>query len=60
MSTDRLMGPAELAEYLGIPQKTLYMWRTRSEGPVASKIGKHLRWQRADVDAFVESCKRPA
>jgi excisionase family DNA binding protein len=42
-----------LAEYLGIPKKTIYGWRLRGEGPSAYRVGKHLRYRRSDVDDWL-------
>lgn len=39
----------DLAAYLGIPVKTLYQWRWRGDGPPVRKIGRHLRYDPADV-----------
>lgn len=58
-----LIGIAELAKELGVPPKTIYGWRTRGVGPRGIKIGKHVRFKRADVDAWLASCyddPRPA
>lgn len=50
-----LLTPQELSEYLQVPVATLYQWRHRGEGPAASRIGRHLRYRRSDVDAWVTS-----
>jgi len=42
-----------LAEYLGVSKKTIYSWRLRGVAPPAYRIGRHLRWSRADVDAWL-------
>lgn len=44
----------ELAEQLGVPVATIYVWRNRGEAPKAHKIGRHLRWRQQDVDAWLE------
>ena len=44
-----------LSGYLGIPQHSLYNWRQRGEGPPAYRIGKHLRYRRGDVEAWLDS-----
>lgn len=48
-----LWGPKEVAEYLHVPLQTIYQWRTRGYGPPATKIGKHIRYRPADVEAWV-------
>jgi excisionase family DNA binding protein len=53
---DTLMTTEELAAFLSLPVATLYQWRHRGTGPRAFRVGKHLRYRRADVEAFLESC----
>ena len=54
-STERLMSLADLSEMLGIPVNTLYRWRVRGEGPSGYRLGKHVRYQRAAVEAWLET-----
>jgi len=54
MTTDTLMSTEDLARYLGIPVNTLYQWRHKGEGPRAIRVGRHLRFRREDVDAWLE------
>jgi excisionase family DNA binding protein len=49
-----VMTPEEVAGYLQVPVATLYAWRTKGTGPLAIRVGKHLRYRRADVDAWLE------
>jgi excisionase family DNA binding protein len=44
-----------LSGYLGIPQRSLYNWRQRGEGPPAYRVGKHLRYRRSDIEAWLDS-----
>jgi len=48
-----LWSPKQVAEYLGVPVQTIYQWRTRSYGPPGTRIGKHVRYRPADVEAWV-------
>jgi len=48
-----LWGPKEVAAYLGVPVQTIYQWRTRGYGPPGTRIGKHVRFRPADVEAWV-------
>jgi len=50
---DQLLNPRECSDYLGVPLQTLYAWRSRSQGPKALTVGKHLRYRRSDVDAWL-------
>ena len=44
----------ELAEELAVPLRTIYVWRSRGQGPRAHKIGRHLRYRRVDVEAWLD------
>ncbi|SCG14009.1 DNA binding domain-containing protein, excisionase family [Micromonospora echinofusca] len=43
----------EVSAYLGVPVATLYQWRHRRVGPLASRVGRHLRYDPADVRAWL-------
>lgn len=49
------LSPDELAEELGVPLATVYKWRYEGTGPKGYKIGKHIRFERADVDRWLEA-----
>jgi excisionase family DNA binding protein len=51
---DELHNIAWLSDLLDVPQRTIYSWRQRGEGPPAYRVGKHLRYRRADVEAWLE------
>ena len=50
-----LLSVAELAEYLAVPEKTIYAWRYRGTGPRGLRIGRHLRFRWFDVEAWLAS-----
>ena len=52
---DRLWSVTEASFYLGVPVNTLYMWRSEGIGPASRRVGRHLRYRREDVDAWVAS-----
>jgi excisionase family DNA binding protein len=52
---ERLLTTGDLSEYVGIPVTTLYHWRMRGEGPPAIRVGKHLRFRRADVEQWLDA-----
>lgn len=54
-STERLMTLADLSEMLGVPVNTIYGWRSRGEGPPGYRVGRHVRYRRAAVDAWLET-----
>lgn len=45
----------EVAEYLRIPQKTLYQWRLKGQGPIGKRIGRYLRYRQDDVLRWVDA-----
>ncbi len=49
------LGVEALADELGVPVRTIYSWRSKGRAPRAAMFGKHLRFRRADVDAWCES-----
>jgi len=51
---ERLLTIVELSEMLGVPVDTLYGWRHRGEGPQGYRIGRHVRYRRAAVEAWLE------
>lgn len=54
MGSERLMSLSELSEMLGVPMSTLYGWRYKGEGPAGYRLGKHVRFRRRDVEAWLE------
>lgn len=55
MTGGRLLTVTEVADYLQIPVQTLYLWHHKGTGPSAAKVGRHLRYRQADLDAWVQS-----
>lgn len=51
---EKLMTTAEVAAYLGVSVQTLYTWRWVGHGPRASRVGKHLRYRRADIESWLD------
>ena len=51
-----LIGIEELAEQLQVSVKAIYNLRASGDAtklPPTLKVGKHLRWRQADVDAWL-------
>jgi excisionase family DNA binding protein len=59
MMIDKLMTVEALAEYLGVPVATVYAWNSRGLSPKRYRVGKHVRYRRADVDAWVDAQAAP-
>jgi len=51
---EKLMSPGELSEMLGVPVNTIYGWRSRGEGSPGYRVGRHVRYRRAAVEAWLE------
>jgi excisionase family DNA binding protein len=51
---DKLMSLADVSEMLGIPVHTLYRWRYKGDGPVGYRVGRHVRYRREAVEAWLE------
>ena len=49
----------EIVEFTGLPERTIYSQVRRgvSVGGLAFKVGKHLRWDWDDVDAWIAQQK---
>ena len=55
MTTDSILDTTEAARYTGLKKATLDQWRSRGEGPKFVKLGRAVRYRRADLDAWIES-----
>lgn len=51
----RLWTVQELSDFLRIPVDTIRGWRSKNYGPPARKIGKHLRYDPADVHRWLDN-----
>lgn len=59
MSTmDKLLTLQQLAELLGVPEATVYQWRSKGYGPRGLRVGKHVRYRPADVEKWLTSLAR--
>jgi excisionase family DNA binding protein len=47
------LGVDALARWLDVPERTVYMWRYRGDGPKAYKIGRHLRFRKSDIETWL-------
>jgi excisionase family DNA binding protein len=45
----------DAAKVLGIAANTLRHWRSHRYGPPFAKLGRHVRYLRSDLDAWVRS-----
>ncbi|WP_320780729.1 helix-turn-helix domain-containing protein [Streptomyces sp. CRN 30] len=52
----RFLTPDDLVAMFGLPSvETVYQWRRKRTGPRGFRVGRHLRFDPADVRAWVES-----
>jgi excisionase family DNA binding protein len=49
----QLLTPDQLSEWLQVPKQTVYRWRTRGDGPRGYRVGKHVRYELADVEQWL-------
>ena len=57
MAPRRLATIHEVAEYLGITDKTLRNWAKLSKGPTPRMVGREYRYVWSEVEAYVEAGK---
>ena len=50
----QFMTPDEVADLLQVPVATLYGWRYKGVGPLSVRVGRHIRYRRADIDAWFD------
>ena len=51
----RYLTPEDVAELLAVPVQTLYQWRRKRTGPPAFRVGRHLRYDPAQLHIWVAS-----
>ena len=54
MAHEPLWSPGDVAAYVGVPVKTIYLWVSDGRLP-AYRVGRHLRFFPSEVRAFVEA-----
>jgi predicted DNA-binding transcriptional regulator AlpA len=58
LSVPALLDVHDLSRILGIPEPTLYGWRTHGKGPEGIRLGRHLRYRPQDVQAWLDAQAR--
>lgn len=58
--SEALWGFEEVAAFLKVPEATLRRWRFYGTGPTGVRIGRHVRYDPADVRAWWLAEKRQA
>jgi len=54
LKDEPLLTPHDVAEFLGVPVKTLANWRSARSGPLFLRVGAHVRYRPADVQSWLE------
>lgn len=57
---DRLMSAEEVAAFLNVPVATLYQWRHHGVGPRGMRVGRHLRYRRQELEAWLDTRTAPS
>ena len=57
---EKLLSVEQVADFLGVPVNTLYQWRHKGTGPSAFRVGRFLRYDPADVRAWLQASARVA
>ena len=52
---DQIGDEAAAADYLKIPAATLRQWSYLRRGPAYVKVGRHVRYRRADLDRWISA-----
>lgn len=55
---DALLSVEDVARILGIPAKTLLMWRSRGDGPQSFRVGRYVRYRPEDIARWISSRDR--
>lgn len=51
---EKLLSVVELAELLNVPKGTVYKLNKSGTGPKRIRVGRQVRYRRADVDRWLE------
>lgn len=54
-AADRMLSPAQVAEWTGLNQNTLRYWRWKGQGPKWFRLGaKTVKYRASDVQAWLD------
>jgi predicted DNA-binding transcriptional regulator AlpA len=54
---NKLLNNSEAAEFLGMSPDTLPRWRWAGIGPAYLKVGRSIKYRRADLEAFLNESR---
>jgi excisionase family DNA binding protein len=52
-----LLTPEQVAELTALSKETLAQWRSQNRGIPYLKVGRAVRYDSADVQAYLEGCR---
>jgi predicted DNA-binding transcriptional regulator AlpA len=55
--TRKLLSPEQVSDLTGIPVATLAQWRYRKCGMDFLRLGRLVRYDAADVEAYLQTCR---
>jgi excisionase family DNA binding protein len=55
---ERMMREAEVAALLGVSRRTMQGWRWRGGGPPYVRVGSAVRYEPAEVQAWLDAQRR--
>jgi excisionase family DNA binding protein len=55
---ERLLSQREVAELLGIAERSMESWRLRGGGPRYVRVGRLIRYRHTDVSAWLAARER--
>ncbi len=53
----KLLTPERVSELTGVPVATLAQWRYRKQGLAYLRLGRLVRYDAADVEAYLQCCR---
>ncbi len=53
-SPEPLLTVEDLSDFLKVPPATLYGYRSKGIGPKGYRFGRHLRYRREEVEAWLD------
>jgi predicted DNA-binding transcriptional regulator AlpA len=60
MTVEGLLTNDDLATWLGVSVETVRTWRKTGTGPPGFKVGRHVRYEPADVRRWIDAQKAAA
>lgn len=57
---NEFMTYADVAREIDVPESTVRYWTHMGTGPRSYKLGRHRRFRRIDVEAWIEQRRDPA